>query len=245
MHLHNREVRQDVRELGALLGDVLKEQTSRRAFDTVESCRQAAIDYRTGELESRDPLINELESLSPNHQRVVARAFTTYFELINLAEERERVRTIRTESHEKTLEDSLEAAAEQLGEEDIETVTQILDDLLIEPTFTAHPTEARRKTVKSKLRTVSTHLEELDERLLTDKEKQQVWRDIDGEVTSLWQTPQVRRRQPEPEDEARNVQWYLENTLFDVVGEVYDELDDAITDELGTSLDIPKLFEFR
>jgi len=149
MRLHNRDVRQDVRELGALLGDVLEDQTSRRSFETVESCRRAAIDYRVGELESREPLVTELENLSPHQQRIVARAFTTYFELINLAEERERVRTIRTASQEGTLDDSLETAAEELGEADVETVKQILDDVLIEPTFTAHPTEARRKTVKS------------------------------------------------------------------------------------------------
>ncbi|GAB3675092.1 phosphoenolpyruvate carboxylase [Halopiger thermotolerans] len=245
MQLHNRDVRQDVRELGALLGDVIEEQTSRKSFETVESCRRAAIDYRSGEIDSRQPLISELENLSPHQQRIVARAFTSYFELINLAEERERVRTIRTESQEGTLEDSLETAAEQLGEDDVETVEQVLDDVLIEPTFTAHPTEARRKTVKSKLRAISTYLETLDERLLTDKEKSQVWRDVDAEVTSLWQTPQVRNRQPEPEDEARNVQWYLENTLFDVVGEVYDELADAIDEEVDGDLEIPKLFEFR
>ncbi|ADB61371.1 Phosphoenolpyruvate carboxylase [Haloterrigena turkmenica DSM 5511] len=245
MRLHNREIRQDVRELGALLGDVLEDQTSRQGFETVESCRRAAIDYRSGDLESREPLISRLEGLSPHNQRIVARAFTTYFELINLAEERERVRTIRTESNEGTLEDSLEMAAEELGERGVDTVEDVLDDVLIEPTFTAHPTEARRKTVKSKLRTISTHLETLDERLLTEKEQSQVWRDIDAEVTSLWQTPQVRNRQPEPEDEARNVQWYLENTLFDVVGEVYDELADAIDAETAGDLEIPKLFEFR
>ncbi len=64
-------------------------------------------------------------------------------------------------------------------------------------------------------------------------------------MTSLWQTPQVRNRQPEVEDEARNVQWYLENTLFDVVGEVYDELAEAIDEEVDDTLEIPKLFEFR
>ena len=245
MDLHNRDVRQDVRELGALLGDVLEEQTSRRSFNTVESCRKTAIDYRSGDLDSRDPLVDELEGLSPHQQRIVARTFTTYFELINLAEERERVRSIREGSQEGSLADSLEMVAEELAEEDRETAQKILDDVLIEPTFTAHPTEARRKTVKSKLREVSNHLETLDERLLTDKERGQVWRDVDAEVTSLWQTPQVRKRQPEPEDEARNVQWYLENTLFDVVGEVYDEFGVALEEELDNNVDLPKLFEFR
>ena len=245
MPLHNRGVRQDVRELGALLGDVLEEQTSRRDFETVESCRRAAIDYRDGTLDSREPLSRTIESLSPRHQLVVARAFTTYFELINLAEERERVRSIRRRSQESVVGDSIEAAANEFEDVDPAIVQRILDDVLIEPTFTAHPTEARRKTVKSKLRTIADHVETLDERLLTDAESDAVWRDVDAEVTSLWGTPQVRTRKPHPEDEARNVQWYLENTLFDVVGDVYHELAETLDETVDAPLSIPKLVEFR
>ncbi|SEH41896.1 Phosphoenolpyruvate carboxylase, type 1 [Halopenitus malekzadehii] len=245
MGLHNRSVSRDVRELGTLLGDILEDQTSAETFDTVESCRRAAIDYRNGDLESRTPLVDDLTGLSTDDQRVVARAFTTYFELINLAEERERIRTVRTAAQEGPVEDGIEAAVAELAAADEELGRDILDDVLIEPTFTAHPTEARRKTVKSKLRTIATALETLDERTLTDDERDRVWREIEAEVTSLWQTPQVRNRQPEPEDEARNVQWYLENTLFDVVGDVYDALDDAIEAEFPEEIDVPKLFEFR
>ncbi len=245
MKLYNRTIRQDVRELGALVGDTLSEQSSQSAFETVERLRTASIDYRRGDAETRDALHKLLDGVAPELESVVARAFTTYFELINLAEERERVRAIRRSSQEQSLEDGLEATVEALSEADPETIQRVLDDVLIEPTFTAHPTEARRKTVKSKLRMISKYLETLDERLLTDKEREQVERDIEAEVTSLWQTPQVRARRPEPEDEARNVQWYLENTLFDVVGEVYSELEDAVEANLEASIDVPKLFEFR
>jgi phosphoenolpyruvate carboxylase len=245
MSLHDRDVRRDVRELGALLGDVLEAQASREAFETVESVRTSAIDYREGDLDSRASLEESISSLSPERASVVARAFTTYFELINLAEERERVRAIREASQEGTVADSLAEAVDDLADEDEDTVQRVFDDVLVEPTFTAHPTEARRKTVKAKLRSVANHLEALDERNLTDTEAEQLWRDVDAEVTSLWQTPQVRSRRPEPEDEAYNVQWYLENTLFDVVGEVYDELEDAIEADLDDAIDLPKLFEFR
>ncbi len=245
MKLNNRTIRQDVRKLGALVGDTIGEQSSQSAFEAVERLRTASIDYRREKVDSRAALHEILDGLAPELQSVVARGFTMYFELINLAEERERVRAIRRSSQERTLEDGLESAVTELSEADPETVQQVLDDVLIEPTFTAHPTEARRKTVKSKLRMISNHLETLDERLLTDKERGQVDRDIEAEVTSLWQTPQIRARSPEPEDEARNVQWYLENTLFDVVGEVYDELEDAVKTEFGDEVDIPKLFEFR
>jgi phosphoenolpyruvate carboxylase len=245
MKLNNRTIRQDVRELGALVGDTIGEQSSQSAFEAVERLRTASIDYRREKVDSRAALHEILDGLAPTLQSVVARGFTTYFELINLAEERERVRAIREGSQEQSLEDGLESAVGELSEADPEAVQQVLDDVLIEPTFTAHPTEARRKTVKSKLRMISNHLETLDERLLTDKERTQVERDIEAEVTSLWQTPQVRTRRPEPEDEARNVQWYLENTLFDVVGEVYSELEDAVEAEFDGEVDVPKLFEFR
>ncbi|USZ67248.1 phosphoenolpyruvate carboxylase [Halorussus salilacus] len=245
MDLHARDARRDVRELGELLGRVLEEQVSAEAFDLVESVRTAAIDYRRGEADSREALRSALDDLPTELEGAVARAFTTYFELVNLAEERERVRAVRTGTQEGTLSDGIAETAETLSEEaDAETVRRVLDDVLVEPTFTAHPTEARRKTVKAKLRSVAEDLEALDERRLTDRERGRVERDLESEVTGLWQTPQVRRRRPEVTDEALNVQWYLERVLFDVVAEVYDELER----ELGAAFDeieVPKLFEFR
>ncbi len=242
--LSARTVNQDVRELGALVGDVIREHASRDDFETVETLRTASIAYREGSAESREGLHQLLDRLPPERESIVARAFTTYFELINLAEERERVRVLRNASHERTLDDGLEAAAEALAESP-EEAERVLSDVLVEPTFTAHPTEARRKTVKAKLRAVAEHIETLDERRMTEKERSQVERAIDAEVVSLWQTPQVRTRRPEPTDEARNVGWYLEHTLYDVIGEVYDELATALAEEFERPPSIPKLVEFR
>ncbi|WP_415381876.1 phosphoenolpyruvate carboxylase [Halosimplex sp. TS25] len=247
MDLHAREVNQDVRELGELLGEIIKEQVSESAFDIVEQIRTAAVAYRRGDATDRAVIHETLDGLSAEEQDVVARAFTTYFELINLAEERQRVREIREGSQDGTLEDSVRDAVEELAERDLraETVEQVLDDVLIQPTFTAHPTEARRKTVKAKLRSVSDHLETLDEVRLTTDEQTDVERDLEAEVTSLWQTPQVRDRRPEVTDEALNVQWYLENVLFVVISEVYDALERAVEDEFDDEVDVPKLYEFR
>ncbi|MFC5279336.1 phosphoenolpyruvate carboxylase [Halorubrum rubrum] len=246
MELHNRSVRTDVRELGALLGDVLAAQTSTAAYETVEDLRTDAIEYRRGDAASRDALEETIGDLSDAREDVVARAFTTYFELINLAEERERVRAVRNADADGSLHDSLEETVSALAEAgvDADEFEELLGDVLIEPTFTAHPTEARRATVKAKLRSIANHLEELDERDMTDRERNAVWRDVTAEVTSLWGTRQVRQRRPEPEDEARNVQWYLENTLFDVVGDAYEEFEETISGEYE-DVDCPKLFEFR
>lgn len=245
MELHSRGVRQDVRELGSLLGDVLAAQASDEAFEAVEALRTTAIEYRQDDRTSREALRENIASLSPEHRRSVARAFTTYFELINLAEERERVRAVRTESQNQTLEGSFDDVVAALDDVDSATVQQIVDDVLIEPTFTAHPTEARRKTIKAKLRSIAAILERLDEQSHTDIERAHLERELDAAVTSLWQTAQVRSRRPTPDDEAHNVQWYLENVLFDVIGDVYTEFETVLERDIDTSIAVPKLFEFR
>ncbi|WP_435079186.1 phosphoenolpyruvate carboxylase [Halococcus sp. AFM35] len=244
MKLHSRTVAEDVRELGTLVGGILEAQTSTDAFETVERLRITAIDYRNDKLDSRDALDRTLRGLDSETAITVARAFTTYFEMVNLAEERERVRAIRTASQEDSLADSLSAAVEGLADRDPEIVEQILEDVLIEPTFTAHPTEAHRKTVKAKLRTIADHLVALDERRLTDTERARLKNALEAQVTSLWDTRQVRERQPGPLDEARNVHWYLENTLFDTTGEIYREIEDTLGAEFD-DIAVPKLFEFR
>lgn len=244
MHLYRRDVQQDVRELGTVLGTVLTEQCSVEAFEMVETLRTNSIDYRDGVIEDRSPLQSVLERADDERKLVVARAFTVYFELINLAEERERIRALREQSQAGAPDDGLEELADVLGTVDTDTAERILDDVYIQPTFTAHPTEARRKTVKAKLRSIAADLETLDEQLLTDKERGQVKRDLRSEVTILWQTSQVRERRPEPFDEALDVQWYLENVLFDVVGELYGELEDTLAERTG-EVALPKLFEFR
>jgi len=159
MVLHNRDVRTDVRELGALVGDVLSAQTSTEAYETVEDLRHAAIDYRRGDAASRDILRESVEELSTTREEIVARAFTTYFELINLAEERERVRAIRNADENGSLHDSFDATIAEFAEADVgpDELRELLADVLIEPTFTAHPTEARRATVKAKLRSIANH----------------------------------------------------------------------------------------
>ena len=240
---HNRTIRQDVRELGELLGSIIEEQTSRSAFETVEGIRRASIAYRRGNEPTRAEFEDRMSTLTPEREHDVARAFTTYFELINLAEERERVRVIRSDADDDILEDTIAAAVEEISD-DPEDAAAVFENVLIEPTFTAHPTEARRKTVKAKLRSIAEKLETLDERNLTTTERRRTWRAIEGEVVSLWQTPQLRNRRPEPEDEAKNVQWYLANTLFDVVGEVYDDLEEAV-ESAELDIDVPSLFEFR
>jgi len=246
MTLHTRDLQADIRTLSTLLGDVLAAQASRAAFEAVEQVRQQAVDARREHGAPGATLRETLTGFDSETQEVLARAFATYFELRNLAEERERVRAIRERGESGTLADSLAATVEWFHKQDVppERVGQVLGDTLIEPTFTAHPTEARRKTTKAKLRSIAGHLETLDEHSLTEREQTAVERALEADVTTLWRTSQVRERRPEVLDEALNVQWYLENVLFDVVGTVYEELERRLGDPYPET-DVPKLFEFR
>ena len=246
MTLHTRDLQADVQTLNTLLGDVLAAQASPAAFESVERVRQQAVDARQEQGEPGAALRETLTGLDSEKQEVLARALATYFELRNLAEERERVRAIRERGESGTLADSLAATVEWFIEQDVppERVGQVLGDTLIEPTFTAHPTEARRKTTKAKLRSIAGHLETLDEHRLTEREQTGVERALEADVTTLWRTSQIRERRPEVLDEALNVQWYLENVLFDVVGTVYEELERRLGDSFPET-DVPKLFEFR
>ena len=239
-----RSIRDDVRELAALLDDVVERQASREAFEAVEGLRSDAIDRRNGALEGWEPLRRRLSGLDPETARTVARAFGTYFELVNLAEERQRVRTVRTGRATDELPDGLGAAAEALAEADPEVAQQALADVSVVPTFTAHPTEARRKTVKAKLRRVADAIRELDERRLTDGAETAVWAELEGVIESLWSTRQIRQRRPTPDDEARNVRWYLEGPLYDVLPEVYDDLSAELADE-GVDVSVPSVLSFR
>ncbi|MFC7096784.1 phosphoenolpyruvate carboxylase [Halobaculum marinum] len=230
MSFDARDVGRDIRELAALLGEVLERQTSTAAFDAVEEVRRDSIDYRQGNTPSRDSVRERLSGLDSETKRTVARAYAAYFELVNVAEERERVRAVRRGRAQGDLGDGLDRTAEALAEVDADTARQVLDDVRVIPTFTAHPTEARRKTVKSKLRHVAEILRDLDERRLTADELDGLERDLESEVETLWSTRQVRPRRPTPTDEARDVRWYLENTLFDVAAEAEDALAQRVTE---------------
>ena len=247
MDLHSRSVRQDIRELGALLGEVVSDHSPPEGFDTVESARNEAIAYRRGQLPDRDSLKDVVESNTESVNAVLARSFAIYFQLINLAEERERVRSLRTFRQKGTLAHSISEAISDLEDADADrdTVAGVLEDVHVVPTFTAHPTEARRKTVKGILQRVGRIIEDLDERRLTDEEETALERRLEAVVESLYTTKHIRDRRPEPFDEARNVQWYLQNVVFDVIPEVYDELEVALAEHYDDPPEPSQVLNFR
>ena len=226
-------LRRDVRLLGGLLGQVLEEAGGPELLADVERLRHATIALR-GATERQDYQRREVVELVAgfdlDRAEAVARAFTVYLQLVNLAEERHRVRTLRERGRgDGLVKDSLAAAVASIRASDGEEVLlRLLGRLEVNPVLTAHPTEARRRAVVDALRRVGEQVDRLDDPRLSWTEEADVRRRLLEEVSILWRTAQLRRERPSPLDEVRSVMSVFDESLFRLVPAVYRELDHAL-----------------
>ncbi len=221
--------------LGDLLGETIIEQEGQELFDLVEEIRALAKAHRRGDAVAGEELLALVEALPLEQARVVVKSFSAYFQLVNLAEEEERVRVLRRRAREayereEPMDESIAAAIERLREEglDADDMQGLLRNLLIMPVLTAHPTEAKRRTVLRKLAHIADILYALDFERMTPQEEEEAKEQLREEITSLWQTDQTRARRQTVLDEVRNGLYYFENTIFDLVPEIYAELHTAL-----------------
>jgi phosphoenolpyruvate carboxylase len=232
-------LRRDVRLLGSLLGQVLEEAGGPGLLADVERLRHATIALRgaSGEQESRRRVVELVSGFDLDRAEEVARAFTVYLQLVNLAEERHRVRTLRERGRgDGPVKDSLAAAVASIRTSDgADVLRRLLDRLAVNPVLTAHPTEARRRAVVDALRRVGEQVDRLDDPRLSWTEEADVRRRLLEEVSILWRTAQLRRERPSPLDEVRSVMSVFDESLFRLVPVVYRELDHAVSgDAAGT-----------
>ena len=160
---------EEIHKLGNLLGETLVEQEGRALFDLVEEVRALAKAHRAGDETAGEKLVRRIEGLPLAESRGVLKAFASYFKLVNLAEERERVRVLRRREREAhaagaPAPETIEAAVRHLRESGIAEaeLQPLLDRLLVQPVFTAHPTEAKRRTMLTKLTRIADALQALD-----------------------------------------------------------------------------------
>jgi phosphoenolpyruvate carboxylase len=236
-------LRRDVRLLGGLLGEVLREAGGQELLDDTERLRHAVIDARRGPPggpgaglsagPDADPAGDQISALVASwpldRAELVARAFTVYFHLSNLAEELHRVRALRErDAGDAPVRESLAAA---VGELRRDQGPAQLDDLLgrlrVHPVLTAHPTEARRRAVATALRRISDLLTGLDDPRLGASEQADIRRRLREEIDLLWRTAPLRARAMTPIDEVRTVMAAFDETLFQVAPRVYRALDEA------------------
>jgi len=234
-------LRADVRLLGELLGKVLEEYGGPTLLADVEQLRELAISAHSDDPEPAELAATASEELvsSWDLERAenVARAFTCYFHLTNLAEEYHRVRALREyDTGDAPVRDSLAAAvgevSAQYGEEQALT---LLSGLEFRPVLTAHPTEARRRAVASAIRRISTLLSERDGPRHGAVELAENHRRLLEEIDLLWRTSQIRTTKPGPLDEVRTAMTVFDDTLFQVLPSTYRQLDDQLAgEEAGT-----------
>lgn len=228
------DLREDVSFLGNLLGRVLTESGGEELFRDVERVRLAVIDAYEGQGEDSLARAQQLvEALDHHRAEQVARAFTCYFHLSNLAEEHHRVRVLkRRGSSGGDASDSLPDTIAQLVDEvGAEEASRRLAELRFQPVLTAHPTEARRRAVASTIRRISDLLDERDANAVTstnDIARADTERRLLEEIDTLWRTSPLRTTRPTPLDEVRTAMNIFDQTLFEVVPRVYRLLDDRL-----------------
>ena len=224
----------EVRLLGSLLGQVITEQAGQPIYDLVERLRLAAIAFRKDD----DPLVRdrleaELDALELADAEAVITAFSLYFQLVNLAEARARIRALRRReraARDGLLDDSVAEAVTRLrraGRKDPD-LDAIFERLRITPVLTAHPTEARRRTALVALRRCAILLEGLDDPRLTPSDDREIRRRLREEITLLWRTSDLRAVAPAPLDEVRTEMAVFDATLFTLMPRLYRAVDAAL-----------------
>jgi phosphoenolpyruvate carboxylase len=257
-------LRRDVRSLGMLLGKVLVEQAGESLLEVVEQLRRVLIQHReqlpaaaTTELSiSENTLIAEarekIARLDVEAAYRVTKAFAIYFELTNLAEtnhRKRRRRAAKLHSEQPVLAGSFRGTLLRMRAAGI-SATDALDALRkirIVPVFTAHPTEVARRTVLLKRRRIAQYLEHLDRLPLTAADAAEYESLILAEITSLWQTDEVRMKKPGVIDEVRMGLDFYPMTLFETLPRLYAELAESFSEVYGRALsdeELPELLHF-
>ncbi|BFH11794.1 phosphoenolpyruvate carboxylase [Paenibacillus melissococcoides] len=227
----NNLLRRDVRFLGNILGEVLVHQAGNELLDIVEKIREISKSLRAVFLpELYEEFKQLINTLNPDIRHQVIRAFAIYFQLVNIAEQNHRIRRKRDyerSAGETVQPGSIESVILELKERNCpeEELREILESISLELVMTAHPTEAMRRAILDIHKRIAEDMMLLDNPTLTYREREQLRDKLLNEVITLWQTDELRDRKPTVLDEVRNGLYYFNETLFDVLPEVYQELE--------------------
>lgn len=227
-------LRRDVRILGNLLGNVLSSQSDESVLRYVEELRSAAKELRTdGSSDHRRLFFEQVKRIPEEHRTSVIKAFSLYFQLINIAEQNHRIRRKREyerASGSAPQRGSLRSALKALKEHGITAseMESLIHELGVELVLTAHPTEAMRRTVLDKHQIIAESLEKFDDPLLSTRELANLEKQLTAEIVGLWQTRPVRKERITVLDEVRNGLYFLDEILFDVLPGIHLELEEQL-----------------
>jgi phosphoenolpyruvate carboxylase len=238
----DKELRSRVRLFGNMLGEVLLEQAGAETLSAVETLRKGYIRLRKRDSNAlRARLSRIIERLSPAHLTAVIRAFNLYFSLANIAEESSQHRQRRQQArrHGPLWLGSFTQTLQEFHDEGVQPdqIQTLLNEILYMPVFTAHPTEAIRRTVMYALRRIFITSEQLSDRRISRDEREEIRHKIKQQIQVLWKTDEVRVNKPAVEDEIRNGLYFFRESLFEAVPETYRYLEKALQRVYGASGD--------
>lgn len=231
---NNSLLRNDVKKLGNILGEILVHHGGIELLEKVEAIREKTKNLRENfHEELYRNLKGEITNLKPPVRQQVIRAFSIYFHLINIAEQTHRIRRQRQyqlQEEGKAQPVSIESTVASLKESEFSegAIQQVLNDLSLELIITAHPTEATKRTVLEIQKRISTLLQQFDNPMLSKKQRKDLDESLFNEVTALWQTDELRERKPTVLDEVKNGLYYFDQTLFEVLPGIHHELENQL-----------------
>ncbi len=219
------QLRRDIRRLGDLLGDTLARQESPGLVDQIEDIRRLSREALAGDRKAQQALTKRISTADLPTAVHLIRAFRTYFHLANIAEQVARIRTLQARQEGTGwLAQAVEKVADELG---APALTTALAKLQIRPVFTAHPTEASRRTTLTQLRQIGDALLTTPG-VLSPRAERARDRQLTTVIETLWQTDELRLDQPTVEDEARNVMFYAASLMAGTVPKLLDDLADEV-----------------
>ncbi len=244
---HDGPLREDVHRLGAMVGRMLAEQGGEDFYQRVEHVRTASIRRRREE-RAVDDLAESLAGLDAAEAESLARAFAAYFQAVNTAERVHRIRRRRDYQREggaaqpESLLDVLQRLKEQgVGADEL---LEWLYKLKVEPVFTAHPTEAIRRSLLEKEQAIVRALVDSFDPTRTPQECKEDDDRIFMALSAGWQTAEASPIRPSVQDEHHHVGFYLANPIYRIVPAFYEALADALQTVYGVAVPLPRLLSF-
>ncbi len=242
-------LKKDIRELGIILGKVLKEQAGISIYETVEKLRaltkQLRTEYRN---ETRTEILKVINSLSIEKAYKVVKAFSIYFILVNAADEVHRIRIQRNNElrNSPPQTGSLAEALLQLRSKKIskELIQKILKQIEIVPVFTAHPTEATRQTILRKILRISRLLLQRELCINTQEEIEEINLKLQTEITLLWQSNEVRFHKVTVQDEIQHGLFFFKEVLYDLIPNFYQNFNKNLKSIYKIETPAPELIKF-
>ena len=247
----DQALRKDVHRLGELVGQLVREQCGEALFDLVELARRTAIARREGDNAADADLARILRGLDTDSAQDFIRSFSTYFQMVNTAEKVHRIRRRRAylRDPEQLQPGGFEAALVELKSHGIgaERLAELLQQILIEPVFTAHPTEPTRRTILRKEQNIVRRLIELLDPSVTPHDEATALARIQLEMTTGWQTEEHPGERMSVGDEAEHVLFFLTDVLYRMIPPFYEMVSDSVRNiypELSKRLHIPTFVRF-